>query len=233
MQKFILPSLTAWKKKRLMAYATQVLQAQQQMTQQGENILHYTLNGLERHVRMSHYPQNDRIDQNSGAQYFYHCHRENFESAEHGHFHCFLRYPQIPKSIKPAALSDWDLYMDNPMTHLIAIGMNQMGQPIRLFTVNRWVTSELWYDAEKIPRLLRRYQMSLIDPYWEALDRWVEGLLHLFTPQIIWLHQERARAIQTHQNNFPQQNSFLNQEIEELSEITIDLKTQIEWIIGP
>ncbi|KGP63600.1 hypothetical protein EP47_06490 [Legionella norrlandica] len=231
---FILPKLSRWHKKNFLGYASQVLEAQQQMTiSKGKNILHYTLGKKRRHERMSHYPKGDRIDRTTGSQYFYHCHRENFESNEHGHFHCFLRYKHIPKRIKPAPLPDWDKYMDNPMTHLVAIAMNQFGQPIRLFMVNRWVTSEIWYNAEHALYFLKRYKMTLMDdPYWRVLDRWVEGMLHLFSPQIVWLHQERDRQIQLYQQNNPAGNPYADHELEELSEIQIDLKKQVEWIIS-
>lgn len=230
---FILPKLSKWHQKRYLEYATQVLQSQQLMTtEQGNNILHYTLKDKERHERMSHYPHGDRIDHSTGAQYFYHCHRENYERTEHGHFHCFLRYKHIPKSIKPTPLADWDRYIDNPMTHLVAIAMNQLGQPIRLFTVNRWVTSEVWYGAEHLPRFLKQYKMTLEDTYWQVLDKWVEGVLHLFAPQISWLHQERDRKIKFHQEHYSIENPYMDYELEELSEISIDLKQQIEWVIG-
>lgn len=231
---FTLPKLSVWHQKLYLGYATQVLEAQRLMTTaQGNNILHYTLNQKKHHERMIHYPKGDRIDRTTGSQYFYHCHRENYESTEHGHFHCFLRYKHIPKSIKPARLADWDKYIDNPMTHLVAVGMNQLGQPIRLFTVNRWVTSEIWYDAEHIGRFLKRYKMTMTDdPYWRALDKWVEGILHLFAPQIMWLHQERDKKIQIHQQNNATINPYMDYELEELSEIPINLKQQVEWVIG-
>lgn len=230
---FILPRLSKWHKNVFLGHASQVLEAQQQMmTSKGKNILHYTLNKKRRHERMSHYPKGDRIDHSTGSQYFYHCHRENFESTEHGHFHCFLRYKHIPKKIKPTPLADWDKYIDNPMTHLVAIGINQLGQPIRLFTVNRWVTSEVWYDAEHISRFLKQYKITLEDPYWCFLDQWVEGMLHLFAPQIAWLHQMRDKKIRDHQLNQKVENPYMDYELEELSEIPIDLKKQIEWVIG-
>ncbi len=231
---FTLPQLSQWYRKLYLGYATQVLESQQLMTtDKGKNILHYTLKKKRRHERMSHYPKGDRIDHTTGAQYFYHCHRENFESTEHGHFHCFLRYKQIPKSIKPIPLDDWDRYIDNPMTHLVAIGMNQLGQPIRLFMVNRWVTSDIWYPAERVNSFLKRYKMTLTDdPYWQVLDKWVEGMMHLFAPQIAWLHQERDKKIQVYQKNNSVENPHLDYDLEELSEISIDLKQQIEWIIS-
>jgi len=230
---FVLPELSKWRQKVFLGYASQVLEAQHQMiNDKGKNILHYTLKKKRKYEHMSHYPKGDRIDHSTGSQYFYHCHRENFESHEHGHFHCFLRYKHIPKRVKPAALPDWDRYIDNPMTHLVAIGMNQFGHPIRLFTVNRWVTSEIWYDAKHIDYFLKRYEMTLEDdPYWQILDKWVEGMLHLFSPQIAWLHQARDRCIQQQQIN-NSSNPYLDYELEELSEISIDLKKQIEWVIS-
>lgn len=230
---FTLPELSKWRQKVFLEYATQVLEAQQKMTtDKGKNILHYTLKKKRRHEKMSHYPKGDRIDHNTGAQYFYHCHRENYELNEHGHFHCFMRYKYIPERIKPTVLPDWDKYIDNPMTHLVAIGMNQFGQPIRLFTVNRWVTSEILYDAVHSNYFLKRYQMTLTDdPYWQILDQWVEGMLHLFAPQISWLHQEREQRMNELQSLNPQANLYNDYDLEELSEIPIDIKKQVEWVI--
>lgn len=230
---FVLPELSKWHKQRMLGYASQVLQAQQQMTtSKGKNLLHYTLKKKRKHIQMSHYPKGDRIDRTTGAQYFYHCHRENYESHEHGHFHCFLRYKQIPKDIKPAPLDDWNIYFDNPMTHLVAIAMNQFGLPIRLFSVNRWVTSEVWYEAKHLPRFIKRYKMTLQDdPYWQVLDKWVEGMLHLFAPQIAWLQQAGDRKILQHKESGVE-NPFLDFDLEELAEIEIDLKKQVEWLIS-
>ena len=231
---FILPPLTPWRKSKLLGYAEQVLTAQQQMsTNKGKNILHYTLQKKRCHTRMSHYPKGDRIDHSTGSQYFYHCHRESTEREEHGHFHCFIRYKRIPKTYKPTPLADWDKYIDNPMTHLVAIAMDRYGQPIRLFTVNRWVTSEIWYDADYSPKFIKRFKMSLTDdPYWQVLDQWVDAMLHLFAPQIAWLHHQRDKAIAEHKLKNPDNNVYEDSNIEELSEITIDLKNQIHWILG-
>lgn len=233
---FILPQLSPWYKKKFLQYATQVLESQQKMSAStGKNILHYTLQDNERHERFKHYPSKERIDSSTGAQYFYHCHREDYETTEHGHFHCFLRYKHIPKLIKPSALDDWDRYMKNPMTHLIAIGMSQVGMPIRLFTVNRWVSTEIWYDAIHAPKLLNRFNFKTTpesDSYWHVLDKWVEGILHLFSPQISWLHHERDKLIHSYQEKDPNENIYLKQEIEELSSIDINLQKQVEWIIS-
>ena len=232
---FVLPNLSRWRKAKMLEFAQQVLSTQQQMTTaKGKTILHHTLKKKRRHMSMDHYPKGDRIDRGTGAQYFYHCHRENTELEEHGHFHCFMRYPQIPKRIKPTPLPDWKDYLDNPMTHIVAISMNRYGQPIRLFTVNRWVTAELWYDAEHAPYFCKRFKMTLSDdPYWQILDQWVEGMIHLFAPQIEWLHQQRDIAVAHYQSLHPGKNVYIDHALEELSDISIDLKDQIQWLINP
>lgn len=234
---FQLPQLSQNKRTKLLYHAKRALSAQQQMiTTHGENIVHYTLEKKDKHLHMQHYPKGDRIDKKTGAQYFYHCHRENFDQFEHGHFHCFMRYPQIPKRIKPTPLKDWDKYIDNPMTHLVAISMSQFGDPIRLFTVNRWISSEIWYDSKHIHRNLSLFKMSLMDnPYWQVLDHWIESILNLFSPQIIWLHQQRDQRIEQLQTKWKASNEatsvYEDPNIEELSSIWIDMKTQIQWLL--
>lgn len=121
---FRLPALTKYQKTKFLHYAQQVLEAQHHMMKQDvTNIIQYTLEDKNRHQSMAHYPKGDRIDHDTGAQYFYHCHREHFETEEHGHFHCFLRYKAISKRIKPTPLPDWDKNLDNPMTHIVAIAI--------------------------------------------------------------------------------------------------------------
>lgn len=231
---FEFPIITPWRKARLLKQAESLLTAQHQIIQHtGNSIVHYTLQQNKQHERLSHYPKGDRIDSKSGAQYFYHCHRENYDSTEHGHFHCFIRYKHIPRYIKPARITDWDKYIDNPMTHIVAIAMNNLGQPIRLFTVNRWISCEIWYDACHAQKLVNRYQLNLKDdPYWQILDQWVNAMIHLFAPQITWLYTERDKVVLAHQKANPNVSVYENKAFEELSSIDIDLNQQINWIIN-
>lgn len=230
---FVLPSLSPHQTARLLKRAEQVLTHHHKMlSKSGRNILHHTLERKRKHIRFKHYPQGDRIDKETGGQYFYHCHREDVLREEHGHFHCFLRQHAIPQSIRPKALKDWDKYQDNPMTHLVAIAMNRLGQPIRLFTVNRWVTEETWYSARHMSALCKRFKMNVSNnEHWQTLDQWVEGMIHLFHPQITWLHQQRDMYINTLKKKNPILNLYEAKEYEELSSIQIDLATQIQWLM--
>jgi hypothetical protein len=95
------------------------------------------------------------------------------------------------------------------------------------------VTAEIWYDAHHLPNFIKRFKMTLTDdPYLQTLDQWVDAMLHLFSPQIAWLHHQRDAVIAHHTSLNPDNNVYEDEEIEELSEIRIDLKAQIEWIIG-
>jgi hypothetical protein len=231
---FALPTLTTKQRAKMLCHALQALQAQQQMTTcHGRSILHYTLRKARQHIKMQHYPKGDRIDYKTGAQYFYHCRRENPRTEEHGHFHCFMRYKQIPKRLKPTPLPDWDANIDSPMAHIIAIAMNRCGQPIRRFTVNRWISSDIWYDARHVARFAREFRFTRqADPYWHVLDLWVEGMLHLFAPQIAWLNTARDTSIACWQQRHPTTNAYEDHRLEELSSMPIDFNRQIRWIVN-
>lgn len=72
----------------------------------------------------------------SGWRAYYHCHpaaragNHRF-NGEHGHFHIFVRIQENPEQ--------W--------SHLVALAMDNMGQPLGWFTVNHWVTGEEWQSA--------------------------------------------------------------------------------------
>ncbi len=230
---FSLPELTKHQKSKLLHYARQVLETQEQMiTPKGKNIIHYTLEEKRRHRKMDHYPKGDRIDYDTGAQYFYHCHRENFETEEHGHFHCFLRYKHIPKHIRPKPLPVWDKNIYNPMTHIVAIAMNRHGLPIRLFSVNRWISYEVWYDAQHTLSFIKQFKMTKQDnSYWQILDRWVSGMLHLFSPQIQWINNARDLRISHYKTVYLDSNVYEDPRLDLLSEIPINLTKQIRWLL--
>jgi hypothetical protein len=227
---FKFPTLSTWHRNERLRWAKQVLNVQHQLLEaNGASILHHTLHQSSRHQSMHHYPKGDRIDRQTGGQYFYHCHRENFTTTEHGHFHCFLREASIPQYI---VRSTPQKRPKNPMTHLVAIGVNQLGQPIRLFTVNRWVTDEVWYDAQHTRSLLKRFKFSLSDSSsWQLIDQWVEGMIHLFAPQIVWLHHQRDRIMANHHQTIGMDACYEHRAIEELSSLDINLPQYIQWLL--
>lgn len=160
-----------------------------------------------------HYPAGEVYDPASHAQYFYHRHpgpvglrRE--EPSEHGHFHLFLRGEGMPEGITPLLLPEAAVANAPPprqsaplrrgsrdeVCHLVAIAVDTSGEPIRLFTTNRWVTGETWYRAEDVIGMLDRFSVGGDCPS-ALLNHWLRALVRLFEPEIAALLRGRDRAI--------------------------------------
>ena len=157
-----------------------------------------------------HYPDGDVYDPKSHAQYFYHTHPVNGRPLlEHGHFHTFLRAEGMPVGAAPLILPEMAV-ADVPalppqapplkrgtreeVSHLVAIAVDCRGEPIRLFTTNRWVTGETWYRAEDVIGMLDRFAITEVEPS-ETLNRWVCAMLRLFRPQIAALLRMRDETV--------------------------------------
>jgi hypothetical protein len=157
-----------------------------------------------------HYPDGEVYDPKSHAQYFYHTHPiEGRPVREHGHFHTFLRADGMPAGTAPLILPEIavaDVPVPPPqaqplkhgireeVSHLVAIAVDSRGEPIRLFTTNRWVTGETWYRADDVIRMLDRFTFTKIEPS-ETLNRWICAMLRLFRPQITELLQMRDETV--------------------------------------
>ena len=190
-----------------------------------------------------HYPKGDRIDFECGSQYFYHCHREDYQTEEHGHFHCFIRRAGWPKSWSLARIPERAKYADNPMTHIVAIGVNRYGLPIRLFMVNRWVSKESWFAADKMQRIAKRFDLQAVKAerpktgdqpeQWRLVDAWVENIVQVFLPQIQWLYEQRdAEMARLMANAGEGENPYLDKAVEELASIDISLESQVGWLMS-
>jgi len=231
--KFTLPEISDYRRRQLTHRAAGLLQAHQQIHQQHGGPHNFMLaHSLHEDdapfTAMRHYPKGDRIDYASGGQYFYHCHREDMDTEEHGHFHVFVRKSGWPKSYRLPQIPERDKYMKAPMTHVISISLNRYGQPIRLFTVNRWISHECWFEAERLGRLSQKFSVQpKKNPEWQVMDIWVENFIHLFMPQILWLQQERDKTIAKVKSADP----YHDETVEELSSLPIDLQKQVQWIM--
>jgi hypothetical protein len=157
-----------------------------------------------------HYPDGEVYDSQSHAQYFYHSHPVSGRPVrEHGHFHTFMRAEGMPVGAAPLILPEIAV-ADVPalppqapplkrgtreeVSHLVAIAVDCRGEPIRLFTTNRWVTGETWYRADDVIRMLDRFAITEVEPS-ETLNRWVGAMLRLFRPQIAALLRMRDETV--------------------------------------
>lgn len=156
---------------------------EQVLAKGGLNVLTETLRDAPSITAWTHYPQPDVFDPQTGAQWFYHCHpADDPEGAiEHGHFHCFVR----------------PLGADGPIHHLVAIGVDPYGKPVRLFTVNQWVVGDDWLDAEPTIGLLDRFDAHMPRPSY-LVNRWLTATIAAHEDAITGLIRERDAVLARH-----------------------------------
>lgn len=159
-----------------------------------------------------HYPEGEVYDPASHAQYFFHHHPDQPGEgvpAEAGHFHLFLRGEAIPPGIAPlllpeAAVANAPLPRQSAplkrggrdeVCHLVAIAVDGRGEPVRLFTTNRWVTGETWYGAADVIRMLDRFRIANDQPP-ALVGSWLTALVRLFEDDIAGLLLARDKTVQ-------------------------------------
>ena len=197
----------------------------------GDNIVGEALRGYDTFYEWNHYPEGDVYDNVSHSQYYYHAHPPEERPGEHGHFHTFLRPKGMPPHVKPAPIPDYEAPEDpdDNLSHLIAISMDDKGFPRSLFTVNRWVTGDVWYVADDVITMVDLFVMDLAPPSW-AMNRWITAMFRLFRPQIVDLLKERDRAIAKWEAAHPGENAYEARDLEVTSTVDIDIDRQIGWI---
>jgi hypothetical protein len=198
----------------------------------GENVVAEILRHQGAFYEWDHYPSGDVYDHESHAQYYYHAHPvdQRFDG-EHGHFHTFLRPRGMPAGIRPAPIRDAPLPEDpnDALSHLIAISMDGEGEPFRLFTVNRWVTGEVWYEAEDVCRLLDGFEIGHAQPSWPT-NRWITAMVTLFKPQIRTLVAARDRCVADWQSDHPDGDTYEDRDLEVTSYVDISVEQQLEAV---
>lgn len=204
----------------------------------GTNAVGEILKTEENFFQWEHLPNDDVYDRHSHSQYYYHAHEKSdtgngIHDDEHGHFHTFIRGKGMPEGINPLSLSDYDSNMDisDINTHIIGIGMNELGVPIRLFTVNRWVTGETWFKAEDVLRLLDRYEIDDTRPSW-PLNLWITNMIILYRPVIEQLIIERDKTIEKWIGDNPDiENIYEDRNLEVTSYQNINLGEYVEKLL--
>jgi len=190
-----------------------------------------------------HYPVGEVYDPQSHAQYFYHAHPVGQRSGgEHGHFHTFLRAEGMPAGVAPLVLPETAVPEALPppqaaplkhgardeVSHLVAIALNAGGEPIRLFTTNRWVTGETWYRADDVIRMLDCFTLdAATGPV--LLNRWISAIVALFRPQVAALLRLRDDSLMNWRWR-RRTNIFEDTRIEVTSSFDLDLDAQLAFL---
>lgn len=199
----------------------------------GGNVVSEVLRGNGDFFEWDHYPNGDVYDPETHSQYYYHAHPAGLRDDEHGHFHTFLRPKGMPDGVRPAPLADGAASLDDngALSHLVAVSMDAHGVPIRLFTTNRWVTGETWYDADDVIRMLDHFDMDLAYPSL-PVNIWITAMLRLFRPEIEALVRSRDDAIAGWQAQHPDVNVYEDRGLEIAASTDISVDAQIDRING-
>lgn len=195
----------------------------------GLNLVGECLKGQGDFFELSHYPADDVYDADSKSQYYFHTHRGI--AGEYGHFHTFLRTDGMPESLKPIKnMGDepWPSGRD-ALSHLICISMDQEGYPIGLFTTNRWVTGESWYEAADVIDMLDHFSVDHAHPNL-AVNQWITAMFRLYKFEMVELIHQRDLAVKDWRAAHPENDVFEDRKLEITSYQTIDVDLKINKI---
>jgi Domain of unknown function (DUF6969) len=183
------------------------------LAREGATILDLVMGGAAEIAPWQRYPEGEVYDPESHAQYFYHSHAPvafsgGSEPGEHGHFHLFLRAEGLPPGITPLLLPEIAVANAplppqsapvkrggrDEVVHLVAVAIDRAGEPVRLFTTNRWVTGETWYAADDVIRMVDRFHVGGDLPS-ALLNGWLTAIVQLFQPEIGVLLRNRDKTV--------------------------------------
>jgi hypothetical protein len=205
----------------------QVVDCHRVLAKTGDNVVGEVLRDQGTFYEFDHYPKGDVFDPASKAQFYYHAHR----GEEHGHFHTFLREAGMGVGMRPIAQSEADFMAEreDTLSHIVGISMDARGLPIGLFTTNRWVTADHWYEAADVKDMLDRFEIDLAHPSWPA-NLWITAMLRLFRPQIRKLIDARDQAVADRRDSHPDIDVFEDRDLDITSQCAISIDCQIAAI---
>ena len=125
-----------------------------------------------------------------GWRAYYHCHpasragNHRFKG-EHGHFHIFVRLDDVKNESER-----W--------SHLVALSMDNMGQPLGWFTVNQWVTGETWIESDMLSTYLKSIPHDNTS-ITILVERWLLSLLAVSCDEVNSVLVERDKALEQKQ----------------------------------
>lgn len=211
------------------AEATECFRA---LAKSGKNPVTEVLGGVDRIEELEHFPPGDVVDPSTHSHFYYHAHAAHERAAnEHGHFHTFVSSKKLFPKLQPTALPE-GAGTDDEMAwiaHLVGISTDASGRVIRLFTTNRWVTGEVWYDADALINMLDRFDMTVAQPSPD-LNRWITAVTHMFRPQIADLIRSRGLRVADFQAVHPDRDVFEDRGLQVTSEMPVDFIGQIRAI---
>lgn len=175
--------------------------------QAGTSLAHAALAGARDFEILRHYPDGDVVDPEAGTRFYYHAHRHGVP--EHGHFHLFEHGPA-----------------PGVFVHLVALSLDNQGQPQRWFTTNRWVTAETWQPAAEILPALRRFRIRTHGRL-APVARWLSAMVALFEDELTELLQARDRRVAPRLARESAEGVFEDRSLDVLSDCSAQLAPKI------
>lgn len=225
----------------MLASGVELMRIQQDLSGRRSNLVAELLRGQDEFFEQQHYPAGDVFDPETGAQYYYHAHRN--ETREHGHFHIFQRPHLLAERFEPVRLvkpgigrcmaqervgQHWPRG-EQALAHIVGVAMDNYGMPIRLFTVNRWVTDETWYSARDIIAMLERFELRHAWPVPE-INRWLNNLLRLYQPEIVELIRRRDAAVEARALANPRGDALEDRSLEITAALDISVERRVRQL---
>lgn len=138
---------------------------------------------------------------------YYHCHKAPKKPAqEHGHFHLFTRIDGEKET------GDW--------AHAVALSMDTLGQPLRWFVVNRWVTGGPWLSGEAFANSRRSLG---VHPHSAPVARYLEDMLLAHDEVLTQLFQARDAHLTQIKADGTADAIFEQRDVYELADQPVDL----------
>jgi len=164
-----------------------------------------------------HYPEEDFIDGQTGAQYFLHCH-DTPGLGVTKHIHIFKRWSS--RQLQAAGL-------DSTTTHLVALELNADGTPTHCFTVNQWVVGDYWLSADDTVTLFEGWGFSGSGikkaASWGFWHRWLAAWVEVHLHGVVYeLLQRRDQTLDSALEARPEVNVLQDQSIEVFDRIALE-----------
>jgi len=146
--------------------------------------------------------------------YYYHSHGVTGAlPREHGHYHLFAQLGA-------------DEGGTPRYTHIVAIGVDARGLPLRLFTTNRWVTDDTWLPAGQVLDLSDRVTSTTVSTT-DPVERWLRAQLGIFAPQIAALLRHRDRRIERRMRGGRRPGLLEDRRMHVLSQCRVSVQRQL------
>ena len=183
-----------------------------QLGAQKTNAVLEVLDGC-RPVSKQKYPDDRLHFANNGWRAYYHCHDvPGDNTAEHGHFHLFVRVNDD---------KDW--------CHVCALSIDDEGQPLSWFMVNQWVSGTPWLSADKIAPLL---DTITIPESVTVTERWLLNLLIVFRDTIKELLFKRDQVLRRLIDKSTQDDIFNDHQVYGLCRHAIKLESALMGVLN-